>query len=180
MRSTTDYLSRYRMTGDKRIIGIGREVGRRKNGATFPMYLSVWEGTLEGQKIYVGIIHDLTERKKSDAALIEREARLSSILNTGPDAIVTIDESGVIESFSSAAVRLFGYSEDEIVGQNVKVLMPSPYREEHDGYLARYRRTGEKRIIGIGRIVVGQRRDGSTFPLELVGEVCSLSHARTA
>ena len=167
------YLARYRMTGEKRIIGIGREVvGRRKDGTTFPMYLSVGEGALDGQKIYVGIIHDLTERKKSDAALVEREARLSSILDTGPDAIVTIDEIGQIESFSSAAERLFGYSENEIRGQNVKLLMPSPYREEHDEYLARYRRTGEKRIIGTGRIVVGQRRDGTTFPLELsVGEV---------
>src|SRR5262245_20913522 len=157
------YLSRYRMTGEKRIIGIGREVvGRRKDGATFPMYLSVGEGTLDGQKIYVGIIHDLTERKKSDAALVEREARLSSILDTGPDAIVTIDEFGRIESFSAAAVRLFGYSEDEIIGKNVSILMPSPYREEHDAHLARYRATGEKRIIGVGRIVVGQRRDGTT------------------
>jgi len=166
------YLSRYRMTREKRIIGIGREVvGRRRDGATFPMYLSVGEGALDGQTIYVGIIHDLTERKKSDAALVEREARLSSILDTGPDAIVTIDESGFIESFSAAAVRLFGYSEEEIIGRNVNVLMPSPYREEHDAYLARYRATGEKRIIGIGRIVVGQRRDGTTFPLELaVGE----------
>ena len=167
------YLSRYRVTGEKRIIGIGREVvGRRKDGAIFPMYLSVGEGILDGQGIYVGIIHDLTERKKSDAALIEREARLSSILDTGPDAIVAIDEFGRIESFSAAAVRLFGYSEKEIIGQNVKLLMPSPYREEHDAYLARYRVTGEKHIIGIGRIVVGQRRDGTTFPIELaVGEV---------
>lgn len=167
------YLSRYRMTGEKRIIGIGREVlGRRKSGATFPMYLSVGEGTLDGQKIYVGIIHDLTERKRSDAALIEREAKLSSILDTAPDAVITIDEMGIIESFNSAAARLFGYSEEEVVGKNIKFLMPSPYREEHDGYLARYRKTGEKRIIGIGRIVVGERRDGTTFPLELaVGEV---------
>jgi two-component system, LuxR family, sensor kinase FixL len=97
---------------------------------------------------------------------------LSSILDTTPDAIITIDEFGRIESFSAAAVRLFGYSEDEVIGQNVKMLMPSPYRDEHDAYLARYRTTGEKRIIGIGRIVVGQRRDGTTFPLELaVGEV---------
>jgi two-component system sensor kinase FixL len=167
------YLSRYRMTGEKRIIGIGREVaGRRKDGATFPMYLSVGEGTLEGHKIYVGIIHDLTERKKSDTALVEREAKLSSILDTAPDAIITIDEMGIIESFNAAAVRLFGYREQEIIGKNIKHLMPSPYREEHDGYLARYRKTGEKRIIGIGRIVVGERRDGTTFPLELaVGEV---------
>jgi two-component system sensor kinase FixL len=167
------YLTRYRMTGEKRIIGIGREViGQRKNGTTFPMYLSVGERSLDGQKIYVGIIHDLTERKKSDAALIEREAKLSSILDTAPDAIITIDEMGIIESFNSSAVRLFGYTEQEVIGKNIKFLMPSPYREEHDAYLARYRRTGEKRIIGIGRIVVGERRDGTTFPLELaVGEV---------
>jgi two-component system sensor kinase FixL len=167
------YLSRYRATGEKRIIGIGREViGQRKDGTTFPMYLSVGEGMLDGHRIYVGVIHDLTERKRSDQALIEREARLSSILDTVPDAIVTIDEMGLIESFSPAATRLFGYEQDEIAGRNVNILMPSPYREEHDGYLARYRATGEKRIIGIGRIVVGQRRDGSTFPLELaVGEV---------
>ena len=167
------YLARYRATGERRIIGIGREVvGQCKDGTTFPMYLSVGEGILDGQKIYVGIIHDLTERKKSDAALIEREARLSSILDTVPDAIVTIDEVGSIESFSPAATRLFGYSEHEVLGKNVTILMPSPYREEHDAYLARYRETGEKRIIGIGRVVVGQRRDGSTFPLELaVGEV---------
>ena len=167
------YLARYRMTAEKRIIGIGREVvGRRKNGTTFPMYLSVGEGSLEGQKIYVGIIHDLTERKKSDAALIEREARLSSILDTGRDAIITIDEMGTIESFNPAAIRLFGYAEVNVIGKNVKLLMPSPYREEHDDYLARYRKTGEKRIIGTGRIVVGERQDGTTFPLELsVGEV---------
>src|SRR6185295_19242156 len=167
------YLSRFRATGEKRIIGIGREVvGQRQDGTTFPMYLSVGEGSLADQRIYVGIIHDLTERKKSDAALIEREARLSSILDTVPDAIVTINEVGAIESFSPAAIRLFGYAENEVVGKNVKMLMPQPYRDEHDGYLARYRETGEKRIIGVGRIVVGQRRDGSTFPLELaIGEV---------
>jgi two-component system sensor kinase FixL len=167
------YLSRYRMTGEKRIIGIGREVvGRRKDGAAFPMYLSVGEGSLDGQRIFVGIIHDLTERKRADAALIEREAKLSSILDTAPDAIITIDETGIIESFNAAAIRLFGYAEQEIVGKNIKFLMPSPYREEHDAYLARYRTTGEKRIIGIGRVVVGERRDGTTFPLELaVGEV---------
>jgi len=103
-----------------------------------------------------------------------REAHLTSILDTVPDAMIVIDERGIVHSFSSAAERLFGYSAAEIVGENVKLLMPSPYREDHDGYIERYLRTGERRIIGIGRVVVGERRDGSTFPMELaVGEMRS-------
>ncbi len=101
----------------------------------------------------------------------DASARLQSILDTVPDAIIVIDEHGIIESFSAAAERMFGYTAGEVIGRNVKMLMPSPYREEHDGYLGRYLRTGEKRIIGIGRVVAGLRKDGTTFPLELaVGE----------
>ncbi len=96
---------------------------------------------------------------------------LRSILETVPDAMIVIDEHGIVQFFSSAAERLFGYTAEEVRGQNVRLLMPPPYREQHDGYLGRYLRTGERRIIGIGRIVVGQRKDGSTFPMELsVGE----------
>jgi two-component system sensor kinase FixL len=103
-----------------------------------------------------------------------REAHLQSILDTVPDAMVVIDEAAIIRSFSSAAERLFGYTAKEAIGQNVKILMPSPYRENHDDYMERYRRTGDRRIIGIGRVVVGERRDGSTFPMELaVGEMRS-------
>ncbi len=106
--------------------------------------------------------------------LLAREAHLQSILDTIPDAMVVIDEAGVIRSFSSAAERLFGHSAAEALGQNVKMLMPPPYRESHDDYLERYRSTGERRIIGIGRVVVGERKDGSTFPMELsVGEMRS-------
>lgn len=106
--------------------------------------------------------------------LLVREAHLRSILETVPDAMVVIDERGIMQSFSTAAQRLFGYHADEVVGMNVKMLMPSPYREGHDGYLDRYLRTGERRIIGIGRIVVGERKDGSTFPMELsIGEMKS-------
>jgi two-component system, LuxR family, sensor kinase FixL len=106
--------------------------------------------------------------------LLAREAHLQSILDTVPDAMIVIDEQGVMQSFSSTAERLFAYSAAEVIGKNVKMLMPSPYRENHDGYLERYLRTGERRIIGIGRVVVGERRDGSTFPMELaVGEMRS-------
>jgi two-component system sensor kinase FixL len=107
----------------------------------------------------------------SSAALAEREAHLQSILDTVPDAMIVIDAEGTIESFSNAAERLFGYQAEEVKGRNVSMLMPSPYREQHDSYLARYRATGEKRIIGSSRVVIGQRRDGSTFPMELyIGE----------
>ncbi|MGZ3272528.1 MAG: PAS domain S-box protein [Caulobacteraceae bacterium] len=106
--------------------------------------------------------------------LMAREAHLQSILDTVPDAMVVIDETGHIQSFSLAAERLFGWSTDDVRGKNVKMLMPDPYSAQHDGYLQRYRATGEKRIIGIGRVVVGRRRDGSDFPMELaVGEMRS-------
>jgi two-component system, LuxR family, sensor kinase FixL len=101
-----------------------------------------------------------------------RAAHLASILDSIPDAMIVIDEHGLIQSFSSAAERLFGYAAANVLGKDVKLLMPSPYREDHDGYLNRYMRTGERRIIGIGRVVVGLRHDGSTFPMELaVGEM---------
>jgi two-component system sensor kinase FixL len=168
------YMARYRTTGQGRIIGVGREVqGRKADGSVFPMYLSVGRlASDSGATYFVGIIHDNTEQHRSARALEEQAARLRSILDTVPDAIIVIDESGLIESFSPAAERLFGWPAAAVTGQNVKMLMPAPYRDQHDGYLARYRRTGEKRIIGIGRVVVGQRRDGSTFPMELnVGEM---------
>jgi two-component system sensor kinase FixL len=115
---------------------------------------------------------DITEARRAQAGFEEREAHLRTILETVPDAMVVIGERGIIQSFSAAAERLFGYTAAEVCGSNVNILMPSPYREAHDGYLDRYLRTGERRIIGIGRLVVGQRKDGSTFPMELsVGEV---------
>jgi two-component system sensor kinase FixL len=112
------------------------------------------------------------ELAESHRALRESEARFRSILATVPDAIVTIDERGIVQSFSAAASRLFDYTADDIIGKNVCILMPSPYREEHDSHLGRYRATGEQHIIGKTRVVVGQRRGGTTFPIELaVGEV---------
>lgn len=104
--------------------------------------------------------------------LQESASRMRAILDTTVDAIITIDEHGLIESFNPAAERLFGYTAAQVRGRNVKMLMPAPYREAHDGYLAHYRGTGERKIIGIGREVTGQRQDGTTFPMDLaVSEV---------
>lgn len=117
----------------------------------------------------LGTVGDHT-RRQSQAARA-REVHLQSILDTVPEAMIVIDEDGIVRSFSAAAVRLFGWEPSDAIGRNVNMLMPAPFREEHDGYLDRYKSTGERRIIGTGRIVVGERRDGSTFPMELaVGE----------
>jgi len=128
----------------------------------------------------------VTDRKRAEEALRrseerfrqmadharDREARLAAILNTAADAIITTDAQGAIQSVNATAERMFGYAAAEMIGQNVKMLMPAPYREEHDRYLARYLQTGEKHIIGIGREVDGRRKDGSTFPVDLaVSEV---------
>lgn len=111
---------------------------------------------------------------KTQRVLDEREAHLRSILETVLDATVVIEQDGTIVSFNAAAVRQFGYQESEVVGQNVRILMPEPYRSGHDGYIQRYLKTGEKRIIGVDRVVVGRRKDGSTFPMKLaVGEMKS-------
>lgn len=118
---------------------------------------------------FVAVAGERLWRRSREAA--SRQAHLQSILETVPEAMIVIDARGVMQSFSAAAVRLFGWTPEEAVGRNVSILMPDPYRSEHDTYLDRYLETGEKRIIGGGRIVVGQRRDGSTFPMELaVGE----------
>lgn len=105
----------------------------------------------------------MTDRIKGDATRFQLEA----ILENAVDAIITIDEKGIIQSWNPATESLFGYTGDEIRGQNVSMLMPSPDSEKHDGYLANYNRTGKKQIIGIGREIAGKRKDGSTFPLHL-------------
>ncbi len=112
------------------------------------------------------------ERVHMEQALRESEARALAVLRTTVDGVITIDERGQIESFNLAAERIFGYTAAEVVGQNVHILMPDPYHAEHDGYIQAYHETGRRKIIGIGREVVGRRKDGSTFPLDLaVSEV---------
>ncbi|WP_371135645.1 sensor protein FixL [Bradyrhizobium sp.] len=121
-----------------------------------------------------GIAFDINGEKQLEETLRTRENHLRSILDTVPDAMIVIDGHGIMQFFSTAAERQFGYSEDEAIGQNVSMLMPEPDRTRHDSYLARYQSTRERHIIGIGRIVTGKRRDGTTFPMHLsIGEMQS-------
>lgn len=167
------YLRDYLETGRQKIIGIGREVaGRRKDGTTVPLHLSVGRMTIDGKPAFTGILHDLTRRAAIETALRKSEERLRSIVESAVDGIIVIDERGLIQAFNASAERLFGYKPDEVLGRNVNMLMPSPDHEQHDGYLQRYLTTGFQRIIGIGREVTGLRKDGTTFPLHLsVGEM---------
>jgi two-component system sensor kinase FixL len=149
---------------------------RRKDGLIIEVSLTVSPlRDASGQLVGASkIARDITSAKRAQLELAQREAHLQSVLDTVPDAMIVIDPQGVMQSFSATAERLFGYKPEDVIGQNVSMLMPAPYREQHDGYLRRYLSTGERRIIGIGRLVVGQRKDGSTFPMELsVGEVHS-------
>jgi PAS domain S-box-containing protein len=166
------YLANFHQTGVRKIIGIGREVsGRRKNGSTFPMDLAVGEAIQDGESIFVGIIHDLTEREWIGKALREGAARLKAVVETAVDGVILIDACGRVLMFNPACEKLFKFQAEEIIGQNVKMLMPAPYRAEHDGYLRNFHQTRVRKIIGIGREVTGQRKDGSTFPMDLsVGE----------
>lgn len=115
----------------------------------------------------VGIRRDITERKRSEKALRESEQRLRGIMDTVVDGIITIGDRGTVQTFNPSAERIFGYASAEVVGNNVSMLMPDPYRSEHDGYMKQYLQTGEARIIGLGRQVHGRRKDGTIFPLEL-------------
>ncbi|MFQ5571965.1 MAG: PAS domain S-box protein [Rhodothermales bacterium] len=121
---------------------------------------------------------DITERKQAEQALQESEARSRAILETTVDGIITIDERGIVEAFNSAAEKVFGYTADEVIGQNVTMLMPVPYREEHDSYIQNYLETGHRKVIGIGREEVGQRKDGTIFPLDLAVSEIKLGDRR--
>ena len=114
-----------------------------------------------------GINTDITSRKRAEIALRESEARFRAIIESAIDGIIAIDDRGIVQSVNPATVRIFGYSAEEITGQNVRMLMPEPYRSGHDKYIRQYLETGQAKIIGIGREVAGRRKDGSTFPLDL-------------
>jgi PAS domain S-box-containing protein len=115
----------------------------------------------------VGVCTDVTDRKSAEREMRQAEERMRSVVDHVVDGIITIDEAGIVQTFNPAAERIFGYPSAEVIGQNVRMLMPEPYRREHDGYVGNYVRTGEAKVIGIGREVQGRRKDGTVFPLDL-------------
>ncbi len=127
------------------------EVEQQTKGGSLVSIASLWVARPDDDKTMRSILqinNDITELKRAQAELMSREAHLRSILATVPEAMIVIDEDGIVGSFSAAAAQLFGYGPEEVIGRNVKMLMPAPYREKHDGYIGRYLETGEARIIG--------------------------------
>lgn len=144
-------------------------VNYRKDGSTYDaeLFITPMLDVENRCTHYVSVHCDITERRQTERALRDSEQRLRAILNTATDAIITIDYQGNIVEANPATLRMFGYREEEMIGQNVRILMPEPYRGEHDRYIERYLETDKAHIIGTGREVVGRRKDGTTFPVGL-------------
>ncbi|WP_082885343.1 MULTISPECIES: PAS domain S-box protein [Methylomonas] len=156
-------------TGEGALLGKRVEVtARRADGSEFPIEMAMVAIRCENSLFFSVLLRDITDRKQAEEQLRNSAARISAILETVVDGIITINEHGIVETLNPAAERIFGYAGAEIVGQNVGMLMPEPFRSEHAGYLEHYLENGEARIIGREREILGQRKDASTFPLELV------------
>lgn len=139
-----------------------------KNGRRIPVEVSVQLVSDQGQEpLFVNVVRDITERKAAERVMQENAQYTQIIFDNVIDGIITIDYQGIVQSLNRACETIFGYAEHEVVGRNVNLLMPEPYRSEHDGYLENYRTSGIPRIIGMGREVEGLRKDGSVFPMDL-------------
>ncbi|HTL53328.1 MAG TPA: PAS domain S-box protein [Planctomycetota bacterium] len=173
-----EYLANFRKTGKTNIIGQLREFEAvRKDGTRFPCEIAVSLAPIPGQPpMVVGIIRDITPRRAAQATLEASEARLRGLLQAPHDPVLTIDVFGIIHEASNAFQRVFQYQPHELVGKNIKMLMPEPYQSEHDEYLANYRRTGKTAIIGRVREFRALRKDGSEFPCEIAVSIAEIHH----
>ena len=175
------------MQGHERTLLKQRAVAERQNAdkALAMFSLALLFAVFFLSLLYLRIRQEIGERKQAEKALEvqaarlrESEARVHAIVETAAEGIIVIDEQGIVDRFNPAAERIFGYIEADVIGKNVSMLMPAPYREEHDGYLARYLKTGEKKIIGIGRELAGMRNGGETFPMDIAVSEVRLSDRR--
>ncbi len=157
------YVENYLTTGVKKMIGKQREViARRKDGSTFPAALGLAEPQAAG--LICGFIRDLTQEKAAQEEIIREQLLNSKIIDASFDGLFVIDQKGIIQRVNKASCRVFGWSQDEFIGQNIKMIMPDGHRENHDQYLSHYMKTGFKKMIGKEREIEARRRDGSTFP----------------
>lgn len=132
------YISRYRKTGDARIIGIGREVkGRRKDGSVFPMYLSVGEGDIAGKRVFLGIVHDLTDVRSEEERRAQSDRQLAQIVETSDDTIISVSLDGTVQTWNAAAQRVFGYSPFEMIGGSIFKIIPAEKTQEEWDILSR-------------------------------------------
>lgn len=159
----------FRATGltNRRMGRLGALKALRADGEEFSVEAAIARVDIGDEKLLTVSLRDVTAREQAEALLRESEERYRAVVQHIVEGVITIDEHGVIQGANAAAERLFGYSVSEMRGENVALLMPEPDRSRHDGYIANYRRTGEAKIIGIGREVVGRRKDGSVFPIDL-------------
>ncbi|PNH93667.1 PAS domain S-box protein [Vibrio diazotrophicus] len=168
-----DYLHRYLVDNNAHIIGQGRELpAMRKDGSTFPMWLTVNHVKIDTTSLFIGSIFDLSAQKETERELSRSEEFSRAVLDTAVNPIITIDAKGNIKSFNKSAETFLGYLEQDVVGKNVNILMPEPYHSMHDGYLSNYLSSGSPKIIGTGREVLARRKDGRQVPIHLsVGEM---------
>jgi len=160
------YLLNYLSTGEAKIIGSGRDViAQKKDGSIAPVHLGVTEQGLEGAKLFTGILRPIVEEeKKSDKTILQEEREV--VDNLLIPAII-IDEKATIHGFNKTASELLGFTLIEVVGKNVKMLMPNPDKQRHDGYITSYLRTGKAKVLGTGRDVVALHKDGTMLPVRL-------------
>jgi len=157
----------------ERVMGANLDLyAKRKDGETFPVEISLGHTEFDGESMAIAYINNISSRKKVSEDLAESKSRMAAIIETAVDGIITISRKGIVESINPAAAKLFSYAPEEVIGNNIKMLMPEPDKSQHDQYLKNHRTTKVKKIIGIGREVTGMRKDGTKFPFHLsVSEV---------
>jgi len=162
------YLTSYLAAADTQVTGVGQEVyGKRRDSSVFPMELGINEMEIAGERMFVAAIRDVSEHREAERHAQEDAARMLAVMNTVLDGLLTIDHEGSIQTFNPASARIFGYQPEEVIGQNVKLLMPQPDRDNHDRYLSSYLSTGTTKMIGGNREVRARHKNGSIFPIEL-------------
>lgn len=161
-------LATFNRTGESPSLNKRQELtGLHKDGTEIPVEFTVTPVKVDGSTTFYGFLRDITERKEFEKKLLKQNERIKSVVDHVVDGIITINEHFRIETWNPAAKKIFGYDSEEVIGKNVDMLMPEPYHSQHDTYVANYLRTGQAKIIGIGREVAGKRKDGSVFPMDL-------------